>query len=556
MRVAWRTDALTIQGQETPDHRILELVTWRDLPLTLRVQTEDFGAHDGASPVGSIEEITAAAGDGKLAAWGWFSETEPGQLAATWVAEKVLRGVSVDPGAIEYVEELVDPATGESVGMEQVMEVWDQIDAAEILGDEAEAARLYDWLESLYYRVRFTLYEVAAATLVATPAFGECVIEVWDGPDAPTPDGSPADGTTSEPAGSPAPEPAAAAASTVRERLAALLGSEPTAPTTPATEPARRPVSERLAALLPAAQGRQVAASSPGRMIATAPDARFVPPSVAEGIRQAAAVAPLRADWFEPVATDRLLKFTITDDGRMMGHLFAWGDCHRGNTARCDRPDFMRDDPTFPDFHVGEAPLDNGERVRVGVLTYADLHAPDGQLTAAQLTELMEHTGRQLGPVRLHVDRFGLQACGQVWPDVPPVEVSRALAGFPSYDARRIAGRWRLFGLHVVNTPGHTVYEEAEGQVVRMVASVAPAVGPKAAAALAKLQGAPGASGGSCGCGGSSAQASASGAASEGQSGCTCGASSGRKGLSASALADLAALDTAMDHRRGRPARV
>ncbi len=552
MRQAWRTAALTIQGQETTDHRILELVTWRDLPLTLRVQTEDFGAHDGASPVGSIEEITAAAADGKLAAWGWFSESEPGQLAATWVGEKVLRGVSVDPGAIEYVEELVDPSTGEPVGMEQVMEVWDQIDAAEILGDEAEAARLYEWLDALYYRVRFTLYEVAAATLVATPAFGECVIELWEGPDAPVAEGDGAAATEAEPAGTPAPAPAAAAATTVRERLAALMGSEPTVPTTPA----RRPVSERLAALLPSAQGRQVAASSPGRMVATAPDARFVPRSVADGIRQAAAVAPLRADWFEPVEADRLLKFTITDEGRMMGHLFAWGDCHRGNTARCDRPDFMRDDPTFPDFHVGEAPLDNGERVRVGVLTYADLHAPDGQLTAAQLTELMENTGRQLGPVRLHVDRFGLQACGQVWPDVPPVEVSRALAGFPSYDARRIAGRWRLFGLHVVNTPGHTVYEEAEGQVVRMVASVAPAVGPKAAAALAKMSGAQSGQGATCGCGGSSGASTASAAASEGESGCSCQLSTGRKRLSAGALADLAALDTAMDHRKRTPARV
>lgn len=552
MRQAWRTAALTIQGQETTDHRILELVTWRDLPLTLRVQTEDFGAHDGASPVGSIEEITAAAADGKLAAWGWFSESEPGQLAATWVGEKVLRGVSVDPGAIEYVEELVDPSTGEPVGMEQVMEVWDQIDAAEILGDEAEAARLYEWLDALYYRVRFTLYEVAAATLVATPAFGECVIELWEGPDAPVAEGDGAAATEAEPAGTPAPAPAAAAATTVRERLAALMGSEPTEPTTPA----RRPVSERLAALLPSAQGRQVAASSPGRMIATAPDARFVPGSVADGIRQAAAVAPLRADWFEPVEADRLLKFTITDEGRMMGHLFAWGDCHRGNTFRCDRPDFMRDDPTFPDFHVGEAPLDNGERVRVGVLTYADLHAPDGQLTAAQLTELMENTGRQLGPVRLHVDRFGLQACGQVWPDVPPVEVSRALAGFPSYDARRIAGRWRLFGLHVVNTPGHTVYEEAEGQVVRMVASVAPAVGPKAAAALAKMSGAQSGQGATCGCGGSSGASTASAGASEGESGCSCQLSTGRKRLSAGALADLAALDTAMDHRKRTPARV
>lgn len=536
MKIRWR-GFLTLRAWESSDHRLLENVTWRALPLTLRIQTEDFGAHDGASPVGSIEtiEIPDAARAAELAAElgielpegaepvygeGGFSDSEPGQLAAQWVDEKVLRGVSVDPGAIEYVEELVDPATGSIVTMEQIYEVWDEIDAAEILDDEAEAARLYEWLESLYYRVRFSLYEIAAATLVATPAFGQAVIEIFatEGDEGAGDEGDGSGEQEEEP-------PAAAASTTVRDRLAALGLERPSA-------------RQRLSALIQRDGERQVAAFSPGRMIAAGEARRFDPSATPEieepgdgELRQAAA-SRLRVATFEPAVFEREaltgpLKWTIEPSGRFHGHLFTWESCHRSFAGRCETPLFLRRDPEFGDFHVGEACLSTGGKVRVGVLTYAALHAPEARgLSAAQLTQLMEDTGAQLGPCRLHVDEFGLQAVGQLWEDVSPEQAARALAGFPSYDARRVSGRWRLFGLHVVNTPGHTVYEEDEGELVRMVASLAPVAGPKALAALASK------AGDGCGCGGS------------------CGGCGSKPKLSASALADLAALDRAMADRR------
>lgn len=542
MTIRWR-GLLTLQGFESTDHRILEAVTWRALPLTLRVQTEDFGAHDGASPVatidtieardpGSLAELIASLGieipEGAQPIYGegTFSESEPGQLAAQWVEEQVLRGVSVDPGAIEYVEELIDPSTGAVVTMEQIYEVWDQIDAASILGDEAEEARLIEWLEALYYRVRFVVYEIAAATLVATPAFGQCVIEIFSA--------EPEEGQGTEP---PAPDagqeqqaaPAAAAASTASagERLAALIG-----------KPSAR---QRLSALVRREGERQVAAFSPGRMIAAGDARRFDPsrtPEIeepADGELRQAAASRLRLATFERSVFEREqlagpLKWTIEPDGRFHGHLFTWESCHRSFAGRCETPMFLRRDPDFSDFHVGDAALADGGKLRVGVLTYAALHAPEARgLSAAQLTQLMEDTGSQLGPCRLHVDEFGLQACGQLWDDVSPTQAARALAGFPSYDARRVSGRWRLFGLHVVNTPGHTIYEEEEGELVRMVASLAPVLGPKASAALASKGGS------SCGCGGHA------------EGGCSC---SGKLKLSPKGLADLAALDRAMADRR------
>ena len=533
MTIRWR-GFLAFQASETSDHRILETIVWRDLPLTLRIQTEDFGAHDGASPVGNIDLIESATpervaeisealgvtvpeGSQPMYGEGAFSDSEAGQLAAQWVGERVLRGVSVDPGALEYVEELVDPATGAEVQMEQIYEAWDQIEAASILGDEAEEARLYEWLESLYYRVRFTLYEIAAATLVATPAFGQALIEIWDdaAQEAPAPDAGQ----------QPAPAAAASVAS-AGERLAALGG--------------RPPARQRLSALIRTEGSEQVAAFSPGRMIAAAGARRFDPSirpvaeSAEEGsARQAAAsrlaVATFPPSVFQREALEGPTKFTIEPDGRYHGHLFTWESCHRSFAGRCESPVFLRSDPDFRDFHVGEARLDDGQALRVGVLTFAALHAPEArQLSAAELTRLMEDTGSQLGPCRLHVDEFGLQATGQLWADVDPTQAARALAGFPSYDARRVNGRWRLFGLHVVNTPGHTIYEEEDGEVIRMVASLAPTVGPLAAAALA---------GDHHGCGGACG-------GSEGSCGCS------KPRLSPAALASLAHLDSAMASRK------
>jgi hypothetical protein len=493
MAQKWR-GVLTLQGVESGDHRMLERVTWRDLPLTLRLQTEDFGAHDGASPVGRIDVIAI---DGELVVGeGEFSESPEGQLAAQWVGERVLRGVSVDPGAVEYVEELVDPATSELVSLEQVYDTWDAIEAAQITGDDAEAARLMEWLDGLYYRVRFTQYEIAAATLVATPAFGDATIELVSDAD-----------TTDE------------SDDTADDDEAADETSELGKKRKRKDEMSASPARERLSALLDRRGSETVAAFSPGRMIAAGEAQRFdsSPASALAAAlgRRASGPAVMRAAYFEPIDATQPVKFTITDDGRIMGHLFTWNACHRSFLGRCERPERQSE---FPDFHTGETALDNGERLRTGVITFADLHAPDGQLTADELTTLMEHTGVQLGPVRLHADAFGVQACGQVFDDVDPTQVARALAGYPSGDWRKINGTWRLFGLHVVNTPGYPMYEEADGAPLRLVASMAQTVGTAAEQARDTLD-----------------------------SDCDdCDDEHEARRLSAAAMADLAQLDTAM----------
>jgi len=521
---------LTIQGElaSESDRRMFDLFTWRQPPLTLRVQTEDFGGHDGASPVGTIDGLLTLSDGRRVWGWGTTSDTEPGQTAATWVEEGVLRGVSVDPGEFTYVEEITDP-DGNLVTMEEVYRLYALADEALDADDEDAYAEVMAQIDALQWRTRFPTYEIAAATLVATPAFRDAKIMLLaEGEEPATTDaeataaadllaaGTPADAGSDDSENDDADAGADAEAS-VASRLAALRP--------------RASVRERLAALVPAAgtllasapDGERIAEFSPGRTIA-APGARFTTAGTA-GVRQAAAPQVMRARWFQPdddVAAART-PWTITDEGRIMGYLYSWRDCHRSFGATCEAPPRQQD---FPEFHIGQCRLDDGTTLGpatgngVGVLTYADLHAGEGPPNPQVLQRLMEDTGLQLGPVRLYADDFGVQCCGQVYDDVTPAQVARALAGFPSGDWRdTLSGDgWRLYGLHVVNTPGYPWRIDGE-RGARMVASMAALPRPESAASCSCTTSRP-----SCGC-------------------------STPAPLSARSLADLTDLDHAMARR-------
>lgn len=202
--------------------------------------------------------------------------------------------------------------------------------------------------------------------------------------------------------------------------------------------------------------------------------------------RVAAGPATRPAEWFAPRTYDRYTPWTITDEGRIMGHLAGWNACHRAHTARCEKPDYQT---TFDEFHTGWVALDNGERLRVGVITHVDGHLN----TAAEYDRVASDPACQIGVTRLHADKWGIQMSGAVHPDVGPEQIARALASAPSGDWRGPAGARRLFGIALVNTPGYTAYIEDDGQgTQRLVASIpappaVPGVEPSAASTFFEI---------------------------------------------------------------------
>lgn len=425
----WRGDLCLLDVYTTEQvERIIEAATWRDLPVTLRLQTEDFGGHYGVQPVGSIRTIEMIGN--RVFATGTFSESEGGQLAALWLDEETLRGVSIDPSGAEIVVERVDPETGEVVSEEQIIGAYEQAEALWMDGNEAGAQELMVWIESLGWRERWVTVEIGAATLCAMQAFEGAVLETYvdEALDAEEADNEP-------------------------ETVTASGGVY-----VDALDPALR-------FSIPQRAGASVPSLADFRELVEMPD-----------VWTAAGPHRFPVDSFRKRALSEPTPFSIDDDGAFFGHVFTWGACHRSYPGRCRTPESMQStDMNFGDFHTGSVVLDDGTKIRTGVIAFAGLHAPahrSGASAEEVRRVIEENTDAQLGPVRLYADEFGVQACGHVFPDVEPAQAARALAGYPSGDWRRVSGTFRLFGLSMVNKPGYPVIT-AEGEDLRFVASMA-----------------------------------------------------------------------------------
>ena len=490
-------------GEECPTPRFFEGFSWRPTPFTLRAVFEDTYGHMAARPVGRVDRVWADGDD--VWAEGIFSDVLDGQNAETLTAEEILNSVSVDPSDYAMVEEWIDPATGEVVPRETLREMDKALYAAWEDEDEDAAVEIMAAMEALYLRLRFRRYEIGGATLTAIQAVTRAKIFIVEAAADVEEEGADAEaeGETLQASALPADDLAALAAATP------VIDGRLVGPRVP--DRGRRSYAADLAGRFAA-----LGASRTPALQASGGPAR----------RPAAAYARQALDGPTP--------FGISDDGWFTGHLTVFEDdegrpnCHRSLSGpTCVVPPRQED---FTEFHAGSTALDDGTTIRTGVITFADLHAAPGGLSVGEIQRLIEDTGVQLGSVRLYADRWGYQASGHVHGDLDPEEIARALAAAPSGDWRMVAGTYRLFGAHLVNTPGLITREgiSADGSRV-LLASMAqpprPGILPAASADH-----------GDCGCGGHD------------EGSCSCGSA----GLSAADLADLAALDLAQARRRGR----
>jgi len=165
--VRW-AGVLALEGiptdDSTPTPRILlpGSMSWRELPLPLMAMLEDWNSgHDGHKVAGRIDEVWREPrpdlGEGVTAIMGRgvFDTSEFGMEIARLVGEKTLRGISIDPVAVEWA--LVSSETLEAVD-----------------GDTLTAE---DMLEGNFYAA-MTKATIAAATVCPMQAFGDAAIAI------------------------------------------------------------------------------------------------------------------------------------------------------------------------------------------------------------------------------------------------------------------------------------------------------------------------------------------------------------------------------------------
>ena len=145
---------------------------------------------------------------------------------------------------------------------------------------------------------------------------------------------------------------------------------------------------------------------------------------------------------------------TISDDGRVFGHVARWGQCHVGYSGACVSP--PESTSRYAAFHVGHVVTAEGIDLPTGTLTIGTDHAP-GHLRADSSRDHYAHTGQAWADVRVINGIHGPWACGALRPDVTP-ELLRVLRG------STLSGDWRggeLCAVLAVNTPGFPIIREA-----------------------------------------------------------------------------------------------
>jgi broad specificity phosphatase PhoE len=171
----------------------------------------------------------------------------------------------------------------------------------------------------------------------------------------------------------------------------------------------------------------------------------------------AAGLVPLEPPrkWFDDPQLAGPTPLTVTDEGRVFGHLAAWDTCHTGRPGCVPPP---RSPTGYMNFHLGEIVCQDGERVAVGTLTFDAPHAGQ-RMTASQAIRHYDDTATSGAHVRAGEDQYGIWLAGALNPRISAEEARTLMASTPSGDWRQVnrGEGIDLVGAHAVNQPGFIV---------------------------------------------------------------------------------------------------
>lgn len=183
------------------------------------------------------------------------------------------------------------------------------------------------------------------------------------------------------------------------------------------------------------------------------------PDAVAASAQQSAssmvASAPINppSEWFESALTE-VTPLTITADGRVFGHIAAWGTCHTGFSGTCVTPPFSR--TNYAHFRVGALHTAEGSEVAVGHIVMDTGHA-NLALSAGAAAAHYDDTGTAMADVSSGEDGFGIWVAGALRPGVTDEQLRTLRSSPMSGDWRNVGGNLELVGILAVNIPGFPV---------------------------------------------------------------------------------------------------
>ena len=175
------------------------------------------------------------------------------------------------------------------------------------------------------------------------------------------------------------------------------------------------------------------------------------------------------SEWFANPKLDKATPLTITDEGRVFGHIAAWHVDHIG-MAFGTRPPRSRSKYSY--FHTGVIRTAEGKDMPVGQLTLAGGHA-GLEASAEEAVRHYDDTASAFADVHAGEDAYGIWVSGALRPGTTPEQIRAARASAPSGDWRPIKGHLELVAVCQVNVPGFPIARArvASGQVMALVAA-------------------------------------------------------------------------------------
>lgn len=169
----------------------------------------------------------------------------------------------------------------------------------------------------------------------------------------------------------------------------------------------------------------------------------------------ASAAAPVLppAEWFTKPDLDQLTPLTVSDTGRVFGHIAPWGQCHVGLPGCVTAPASVSN---YAYFHTSEQATADGPVLPVGTLVAGPRHADPAAAFQAAVAHYDDPTAA-VARVVAGEDEFGIWVAGWLLPGADPQAVDIFRSSPVSGDWRRIGGALELIAVCSVNAPGFPV---------------------------------------------------------------------------------------------------
>ena len=199
-----------------------------------------------------------------------------------------------------------------------------------------------------------------------------------------------------------------------------------------------------------------------------------------DGPSLTAAAAPLPPlSWFEDPKLTEQTPITVTEDGRVFGHMACWGTCHTGFTGICRTPPRSATGYAYFQVHATRA-VDEDGTVHTVPVGYGSLSRsqssgghPDSGLSAYEAAAHYDNTCTAVFELAAGEDDFGIWVAGRLMPGLDEVTEHQARGIALSGDWRMVRGNLELVAALGVNSPGFPVLRTrvVGGTPVAMVAA-------------------------------------------------------------------------------------